>query len=289
MASAGEKRKANESLEILLAEKRECPVCLKSIKDPPVFLCTNGHELCHKCRELLKAEQKPCPVCKGELLDVRNRAVEKLLKELPKTECKHDGCTFARSDTQLVKSHEEKECRLKPLKCEACPQPIALSQLYNHLLTIHEKTPLQINLGEDDMVIDDVWSDDYWKRLKITPTGLGNTQKPLDAVDNDFKFFINFKSYDTTLTMFWISMCGTQMEAADYTYKLKIKNSTEKQAKEMYIFSGKRDCVSCDVYHEDMKEKKDALFINKALLERVAVENDGQYLKFSYTLKIVKK
>ena len=47
--------------------------------------------------------------------------------------------------------------------------------------------------------------------------------------------------------------------------------------------------MSCDVYHEDMKEKKDALFINQALLERAAMENDGQFLKFSYALKIEKK
>ena len=61
------------------------PVCLQTIKDPPVFLCANGHELCQKCREPLKAEGKPCPVCQGELTDVRSRAVEKMLQKLPKT------------------------------------------------------------------------------------------------------------------------------------------------------------------------------------------------------------
>ena len=85
MASEGSKRKANVSLEDLVAEKLECPVCLQTIKDPPVFLCTNGHELCHKCREPLKAEGKPCPVCQGKLLDVRNRFAEKMLEDMPKT------------------------------------------------------------------------------------------------------------------------------------------------------------------------------------------------------------
>ena len=93
MASAGEKRKADVSLEDLVAEALECPVCLETIKDPPVFICTNGHELCQKCREPLKAEGKPCPVCQGELLDVRNRFAEKALDKLPKTQCKHNRCT----------------------------------------------------------------------------------------------------------------------------------------------------------------------------------------------------
>jgi len=281
MASTGEKRKANVSLQDLVAETLECPVCLQTIKDPPVFLCANGHELCHKCREPLKAERKPCPVCQGELLDVRSRFAEKVLDKLPKTECKHEGCSFARSDTQLVKSHEERECRLKPVKCEDCKQQIALSQLYNHMVTIHKENPCHAKMGEDGS---------FTQRLRIILASRPQWNPTLlDVVNSDFKFIIYFKRYETNLWMFWISICGTQAEAADHTYEFKIKNSTEKQAKEMYIFSGKRDCVSCDVYHEDMKEKKDALFINQALLERAAMENDGQFLKFSYALKIEKK
>ena len=138
MASAGRKHNGGVALPDLIirpdlfAETLECPVCLQTIKDPPVFLCTNGHELCHTCRERHKTEGKPCPVCKGELTDTRARAVERMLEKLPKTQCKHEGCTFSRADAQVVKSHEEKECRLKPVKCDECRQQIALSQLYDH-------------------------------------------------------------------------------------------------------------------------------------------------------------
>ena len=142
---AGRKRKANVSLQDWVAENLECPVCLESIKDPPVYLCVNGHELCHKCREPLKAERKPCPVCQGELLDVRSRLAKKMLEELPKIKCQHQGCAFARSDTQLVKSHEEKACRMKPVKCAACSQLIPLSQIFDHMVTIHKKTSWDIS------------------------------------------------------------------------------------------------------------------------------------------------
>ena len=89
--------------------------------------------------------------------------------------------------------------------------------------------------------------------------------------------------------MFWVSFSGTQMKAEDYEYKLKIENLPENRAKEWYLFSGKRGCVSCDVSGEDMKEKGDAVFLNKALLERAAIENDGQFIKFNYALNIDEK
>ena len=141
MASSGSKRKANVTLEDLVAKTLECPGCHQTIQDPPVFLCTNGHELCHKCREQLKAEAKPCSVCQGELLDVRNRAIEKMLEKLPRlplTECKYEGCTFARSNPQLVKSHEERECRMKPVTCEDCFQPMQSSELFDHMVATHK-------------------------------------------------------------------------------------------------------------------------------------------------------
>ena len=99
MSSGGRKRKAEGvSLSDLIKETLECPVCMKTITDPPVFLCEKGHELCNPCREQLKSEGKPCPVCRGKLIDARNWALEKLLKKLPQSRCKNNGCTFERAD-----------------------------------------------------------------------------------------------------------------------------------------------------------------------------------------------
>ena len=83
MASAGKERKGDFSLPDWMAKSLECPVCLETIKDPPIF---QGHALCSTCREPLKAQDKPCPVCRGKLLDVRNLAVEKMLEQLPRSE-----------------------------------------------------------------------------------------------------------------------------------------------------------------------------------------------------------
>ena len=284
MASAERKRKGNVSLQDWVAEKLECPVCLETIKYPPVFLCNNRHELCHKCRKRLKAERKPCPVCNGELTNAMARAVEKMLEELPKTYCKHEGCTFSRSDTELVKSHEERDCRMKPVKCEVCHQKIALFMLYYHMVEVHKRTPCHANLDEETPFI---------TRLKKNTCGLDDYQDTLDVVSSTRNFFINKKQYNKTLTMFWISICGTQKEADEYEYTIKIENSAKNRAKQINLFTGKRDCVSCDLSCEEMKEKRwrkeGALFLNKDMLESAAMENDEQFLKFSYTLVIKKK
>jgi len=259
----------------LFAETLECPVCLQTIKDPPVFLCTNGHELCHTCRERHKTEGKPCPVCKGELTDTRARAVERMLDKLPKTQCKHEGCTFSRADAQVVKSHEEKECKLKAVKCNVCHQRIALCQLYDHLEDTHEKVSRSIRFADE-------------RALNMT-FGL-NYQVLLRDLDSDLKFFMNWECFDTILYMFWISFAGTPVEAGEYDYTLKIRHPTERREDREYLFTGTRDCESCDVsYVEDMKVKRSALFLNKALLESASVSKEKDTFKFEFSFVIRKK
>ena len=273
MAPAGRKRKVNVSLLDLFAETLECPVCLETIRDPPVFLCANGHELCFPCRGTLKAERKPCPVCQSELTDARNRAVEKMLEKLPKTECKHEGCAFSRANDELVKRHEEKECGLRPVMCETCKQPIAMSQIYDHRINIHGMISHFIILGQGRNL--KTTPVDFWQELLHEPLNLGSN-----------KFFFNMKPYDANLSMFWISLVGTQVEANEYEYTVKIKKPTEQGEDRTYLFPGSRDCMSCDVSHEAMKEKGKALFLDRDLMERATDRNDG---KMHYTLVIKKK
>ena len=88
--------------------------------------------------------------------------------------------------------------------------------------------------------------------------------------------------------MFWISFCGDQNEAEEYEYTIKVESSADKKAgRTKYLFSGTRQCVSCDVSHKDMKKKMEALCINKQLLIKAAEGHDEN--KLEYTLKIVKK
>ena len=276
MASGGVKRKASQSFLDCVAEFLECPVCLKTIKDPPIYLCEKGHGLCSTCREPLKAEDKPCPVCRGKLIDARNVALEKMLEKLPKIKCKYEGCTFERSDVELVRIHEDEDCKEKPVKCELCPESIVLSKLFSHLEINHGKTP-----------------------CRDTKLGSGwNVWTPREALDdiyvsplikiNDLEFIINRKCYDANVTMFWVSLCGTPKQAKqyEYTYTIRVLSSADfKAGREKYILVGIGDCISCTVSHEDVKKNAvGALLFSRKMLEKEAEEDDEKKLRWKVVI-----
>ena len=88
--------------------------------------------------------------------------------------------------------------------------------------------------------------------------------------------------------MFWISFSGGQREAEEYEYSLKIISSADKKAgRTKYLFTGSRQCVSCDVSHRDMEKGKEALIIDKKLLLKASEGQDEK--KLEYLLKITKQ
>ena len=91
---------------IELKDELECPVCLKTIMDPPIFLCEKGHCLCSTCRKDIKNRGQPCPECRGALTEARNVTFERMLDKLPKNKCKFDGCQFKKAELDIVKKHE---------------------------------------------------------------------------------------------------------------------------------------------------------------------------------------
>jgi len=282
MTSRGRKRKANVSLLDAIAETLDCPVCLKTIKDPPVFLCEEGHELCNPCRQQLKDEGKACPVCRSKLTETRARAVEKMLEKLPRTKCKRDGCDFARNDAQLVKDHEEKECKLRPVECGRCKQPVALSQLHRHLVTGHKLKPTPFEGLEVEVALK--------TSLAITDSGIKDTHWPLAKTDNGLEFFTYWKSYNKSLVMFWVSLAGTPKEAEGYEFSIKIRSGIESDNTTKDLLTGGRECNSCDLTHEDVMESGSALFLNRALLEKAAGNgHDRNKLVIYWTLIIKKK
>ena len=213
-----------------VAKSLECPVCLDTIKNPPIHQCEKGHGLCSTCRQTLKDQDKPCPVCRGKLTDTRNFALENVLEQLPKIKCKYSGCTFQKSDAQQVKIHEE-ECREKRVFCELCWMGIAMSKLFSHLETKHrmKRYGSKTSLGQE-----------FWIRTLTKGRGF----IPLSKV-NDFEFIVNRKSCgEEGIVMFWISLNGSAKEANQYEYTLKLWNKD--RTKILALKSTK--CLSVDMW-----------------------------------------
>jgi E3 ubiquitin-protein ligase SIAH1 len=56
----------------------ECPVCLDTADDPPIYQCPEGHLLCERCNQRLN----DCPQCGHALMNSRNRTAEDLAVKL---------------------------------------------------------------------------------------------------------------------------------------------------------------------------------------------------------------
>ena len=82
-----------------LLRELECPVCMQFMV-PPIKLCTNGHNICSKCR---KSAQR-CPTCRSKFSKIRNVALENIARS-QKYPCanRQSGCLEFFSIEQIAK------------------------------------------------------------------------------------------------------------------------------------------------------------------------------------------
>ncbi|XP_069680164.1 uncharacterized protein [Periplaneta americana] len=64
-----------KDIENILLVELNCPVCMENMH-PPIYLCVNGHSICHTCKPGLDS----CPTCRGSLLNIRNKALENIAR-----------------------------------------------------------------------------------------------------------------------------------------------------------------------------------------------------------------
>ena len=176
--------------------------------------------------------------------------MENILEQLPKIKCKHEGCTFQKSDGQQVKIHEE-ECRQRPVTCAICLDwKIAMSKLFGHLETKHGWKPLcYTSLGQEFL-------------FKFR-TNLQQGFFPLGKV-NDLEVIFNREPYGENIAMIWISLNGSAQEANQFEYTLKLWNkdrtkilalkTTDCQSTAMSRVNVMREATALFVTQDDMKE-----------------------------------
>ena len=133
---------ANGETYVSIPEKSlECPVCLTAPKKGPIYLCHQGHSLCHEC----KAKMDKCPECRGALSDMRNYALESILEnKFAASNENLSTCKFKNCQKKLplwsLTIHEN-EYHLVPcfvMKCQRPhPRKMTLEELKQHLKNDH--------------------------------------------------------------------------------------------------------------------------------------------------------
>jgi hypothetical protein len=120
-----------------LLKDLECPVCMEYMV-PPIKICTNGHNICSKCRERVQC----CPTCKAEFLETRNVTLENIVRR-QKFPCanRQSGCLEMFSVEHIVKHNAV--CIYGKIKCpfklnRNCPWNGFKSGLKEHAKTAHQ-------------------------------------------------------------------------------------------------------------------------------------------------------
>ena len=102
-----------------LVKDLECPVCLLTPRQSPIFICPRGHNICLECKPKLSS----CPICKEKYKKgSRNYFAEKILDKLER-KCRYElfDCDFFTCDSQDLLNHEQ-ICDKKPILSDLLKQ-----------------------------------------------------------------------------------------------------------------------------------------------------------------------
>jgi len=259
MATSGSRPEWLKKIE----SKLECPVCFKTILDPPVYVCVNQHMLCEDCHDELKQRNQKCPQCRGDFNGKRNLGIESILESIPKTKCKYEGCDFAKADAEKVKKHES-GCRHRLVKCYVCGKDTPVSGLVHHQVSVH-KAQYEIvrNLGEAAVPWYSPPVRDQNESIPITVKGPG--------CKDGLKMFFNGIKLDGHRQLSWISHNQSKDDTEKYEFTLALlcgkAYDTNKGAKKRVAkFSGY--CVPSDVSLDTIKKEMLGLNLSEEFLKK---------------------
>jgi len=105
---------------------------------PPIWLCTNGHNICSKCRQSVQC----CPTCRAEFSEIRNFALENIARR-QKYPCvnRQRDCLELFSIEDIAKHHAA--CVYGKIKCplhfKMCSWNGLKNDLKEHAKAAHPK------------------------------------------------------------------------------------------------------------------------------------------------------
>ena len=126
----------SSALDEALLKDLECPVCMEYMV-PPIEMCTNGHNICSKCKSGVIC----CPTCRASFSVTRNLVLENIARR-QKYPCvnRQSGCLELFSIEHIAEHHAD--CVYGKIKCpkpftNACSWFGLKSDVKEHVKSVH--------------------------------------------------------------------------------------------------------------------------------------------------------
>jgi len=240
----------------------ECPVCLKTIMDPPIFMCENSHMLCEECRGQLKNDGKPCPVCNGALTNKRMLPVEKMLDKLPKEQCKFNECNFARASIGFVEEHE-KDCKHRLVPCYTCNKKVPLSGKTEHVITKHSSILQTEKMNE--------WRKTWYWPLSKSAQYAGYTPITRDDDQGNKANFFFTVVLDDSRYLAWVCHDLSKSDQQSYRYHINLLCGKADDNKETLVLAKHSAfCRPSDISLATIKKELFGLVVHEDIMKDAA-------------------
>ena len=203
----------SRALDEVLLSDLECPVCMEYMV-PPIKLCTNGHNICCKCRERVRR----CPTCRAEFSEIRSVALENIARRV-KYPCsnRQNGCRDLFSIEHIAKHHTV--CLYGKIKCPKtfigeCSWNGLKNDVKEHVQAAHPKAFLEGSTHRDSFI------ESCWALLFF-----------FGELFRYYKVIRNGRYYAA------VQMIGTSSEASKYKYvcTLRAANGIEQISKTFLV------------------------------------------------------
>jgi len=261
-----------------LRDQIECPVCLEVPTSGPVFCCPNGHLVCSKCKDTY------CPTCRSKMFSGKSLLAVTVIENIDH-KCKNDEC-----GKEFALPEYENHLNICPHRIISCPAPnqfctkkIALSKVYEHILTECEGS---LNKSQNDL------NDGKFPKVltRSSKYDIPFEYYTLPGLCLDFdgvKFYLNMeKGAKFGYAIFSVQLLGNADKCRDYEVTIAVHRRDDREMKGKYVQRLVWEPFPVDLGEEERK-MNGGLMLGFKMLEKVAMK-DGDKWKFSVTVDLKK-
>jgi len=194
-----------------LLKELECPVCMQYMV-PPIKFCTNGHNICSKCKESIQC----CPTCRASFSEIRIVTLENIVRR-QKYPCanRQNGCLELFAIEHIAEHHAV--CAYAKMKCpfnviETCFWNGFKNDLKGHAIVAH--------------------------RIFNEPTFVSFSLESAVVILSHFgELFTHYKKKTDGRYYCAVQLIGTSSQASKYKceFTLRAANGIEQMSKTLFV------------------------------------------------------